>query len=826
MSTLTATIQADTSGFNSAVERANRELKQFDRSNKSLADTMRKTNNVSDIQVQAFNKSVTALSKIKNGYTTNKQSAKILKDEIEKLTRQYKGLSDEAKKGEFGRSMSNVINRAKIELKGLDIELGKSTDKTKIFYEGLSSKNFLNAFNLANITTAVTNLGKIFSKLGDVVVSLSDNLKTNENVLDSWGRAAEGAHSVADSFFRTLAGNAHMSNMFYAYSLGKAKYDADDALGSFYANNAEWYAKILQRTQELKTRKKDGSGATQEEIDSLKEEVNNYYTQAANYVKNRQKAYIKEVEGDFQDPNYNVYVPIELNRYVKADDANKIVEEWQTKLKEKEEELRKEETEKRWMTNIFSDEYEKQAEKVEKLRTEFHSATSEYGALKKLTSMETSHLQKIKEINVQLAQAKQEKERLTGEILEAKETPKKEKTGKEKSEKIRKKISDLHKEDSEIKQQIKELDDNYDKEIQTTKEILAITNDSEMEEHVNASFYKKRTEFLDQRAFLVEQVKKNREELLRLYSGVESDLTSEFWEIHTNILNAKLLEPLDDEYYKTVVDESVEALSRYILSKNLDVKKYMEIVAKETSPSYTDYLGSPEIQDYVSKVETATFLKRANAHTGAWKNGKKGIGMYNFSEYKDSLDVLKEHNELASVASDSVKEIANAWSNVWNVIETGNETLKETMSALGGTVSDFANMFVELSKIQFQAAQASALAKGNESASGLPFPYNLAAMATVTSFLMSSFARFKSIGRFAEGGIVGGSSTIGDYNIARVNSGEMILNGSQQRNLFNLLNNGNSNSTKISGGDIRFRIEGKDIVGAVKNYSNRLNRVR
>jgi len=37
----------------------------------------------------------------------------------------------------------------------------------------------------------------------------------------------------------------------------------------------------------------------------------------------------------------------------------------------------------------------------------------------------------------------------------------------------------------------------------------------------------------------------------------------------------------------------------------------------------------------------------------------------------------------------------------------------------------------------------------------------------------------KSMGAFAEGGIVGGSSMVGDRLIARVNSGEMILNGSQ-----------------------------------------------
>ena len=44
-----------------------------------------------------------------------------------------------------------------------------------------------------------------------------------------------------------------------------------------------------------------------------------------------------------------------------------------------------------------------------------------------------------------------------------------------------------------------------------------------------------------------------------------------------------------------------------------------------------------------------------------------------------------------------------------------------------------------------------------------------------------------SLGAFAEGGIVNGSSYHGDRIVARVNSGEMILNQRQQKNLFDLL---------------------------------------
>lgn len=90
--------------------------------------------------------------------------------------------------------------------------------------------------------------------------------------------------------------------------------------------------------------------------------------------------------------------------------------------------------------------------------------------------------------------------------------------------------------------------------------------------------------------------------------------------------------------------------------------------------------------------------------------------------------------------------------------------------------------------------------------------------ATAMAEMMAMISSIHSATGYATGGIIGGTSYSGDKLVARVNSGEMILNKRQQTNLFNAISSG-----KIGGGDsvssVSFRLRGADIYGALKNYS-------
>lgn len=91
----------------------------------------------------------------------------------------------------------------------------------------------------------------------------------------------------------------------------------------------------------------------------------------------------------------------------------------------------------------------------------------------------------------------------------------------------------------------------------------------------------------------------------------------------------------------------------------------------------------------------------------------------------------------------------------------------------------------------------------------------IAAITAGTAIMISTIAQLQS---FSQGGIFQGSKTVGDHNLARVNSGEMILTKTQQGNLFRILDN---NTAGLGGGVgvSSVRVRGQDLYLALSNYS-------
>lgn len=127
-----------------------------------------------------------------------------------------------------------------------------------------------------------------------------------------------------------------------------------------------------------------------------------------------------------------------------------------------------------------------------------------------------------------------------------------------------------------------------------------------------------------------------------------------------------------------------------------------------------------------------------------------------------------------------------------------------------------ANEAATQSEMKRAAASATAAAAGGASSvASIPIVGPALAVAAVASIVAALLAAFS---KFEKGGIVGGNSYSGDHNIVRANSGEMILNKQQQRNLWDIVN-GKSNGT--SGGQVNFKISGDSLVGVLENHDRR-----
>lgn len=140
-----------------------------------------------------------------------------------------------------------------------------------------------------------------------------------------------------------------------------------------------------------------------------------------------------------------------------------------------------------------------------------------------------------------------------------------------------------------------------------------------------------------------------------------------------------------------------------------------------------------------------------------------------------------------------------------------NGTAQSIVSSLGMIAGESRGFAL----FEIAANTAIGLAKAVQAGAGLPFPTNIPAIGAGTAAVLSGIASAKQVlssaPAFASGGIVNGSSFSGDRVMARVNSGEMILNRSQQANLFGMINRGGSGNerlvTQIAGNDLRIVLE-------------------
>lgn len=169
---------------------------------------------------------------------------------------------------------------------------------------------------------------------------------------------------------------------------------------------------------------------------------------------------------------------------------------------------------------------------------------------------------------------------------------------------------------------------------------------------------------------------------------------------------------------------------------------------------------------------------------------------------------------------DELGEAAGAVGGVFNALgDVTDDSFLKMMGTISGAV---AQILPEVGKL-IPAFQAQSIAAGTAQASAVPFPANLISIATIVSSILGVFS---SLPKFENGGVVGGHSFHGDKILARLNSGELVVNKHDQNRLWDLISQGTrSTNAQMNGASVQFKISGRDLVGVLSNHQNKTSRV-
>lgn len=297
--------------------------------------------------------------------------------------------------------------------------------------------------------------------------------------------------------------------------------------------------------------------------------------------------------------------------------------------------------------------------------------------------------------------------------------------------------------------------------------------------------------------------------------------------LETQKENAKKLEQANKEFnnLNTTYDDKPSSYDSAIKKAEQDngivPTNQDKLDAIREEMDYNDELIAQleELKDIYEALGDAEGLKKVNTALGKIKSRQDVLSTQAKDIADNTIKWEKQKKSMQEVA-DTAGKIGGAFNSLGNAFsQAGNDSVAAAMQIMGSVAQMTSDIIPQIIDI-IEAKQAQAMAAGTASASALPFPANIGAIATIVATIASTFASIMStVGAFADGGIVGGGSTIGDHMIARVNAGEMILNGRQQANLFKMINDGQEANKSNVNVTVSGKVRGKDLELVLANLN-------
>ena len=290
---------------------------------------------------------------------------------------------------------------------------------------------------------------------------------------------------------------------------------------------------------------------------------------------------------------------------------------------------------------------------------------------------------------------------------------------------------------------------------------------------------------------------------------------------------------------KELIDKGFKVAGKEI--QNI-ITKYREFIQMPTAPPK---LEIPDYETVDIEMEQATAVlgemnrKYAEAATyakvfgneqtllqdklAAVDDAMRDLISQGFDEHSEAVQNLKDEYEYLRKQLMLLGQPFNALNYLMEQLSTtfkdtameGAESFQEFASTMLNSVRDIIGGMIA----QGVAAMVSGALK--DWATKVPFGYLLAPAAAAVAGGLAKTAFNSLIPAFESGGIVPGVNYSGDNILARVNSGEMIINKIQQARLMQMISAGGSSSNNMNG-EVRFKIKYDYLEGVlVKGRSKR-----
>lgn len=820
MANLSVILQADTAGFNAAMDKAKALVDQFSKTIDSHKD-------VTSGQVQAYNRVVNALTKVTDGTRTAQQQEKILTQNIKELKIQFANLSEEAKTGDFGKSISNSIKTANSQLAQLRTQMAQASDATKNFGKenstaseasnGLSNALSLNLLRLGKIGVVLMAAKQAF---GPLISAMEENETAADNLAEAWS-AAESAFTAFKISLTTADFSNLLRNLDEIIKTGREAARSLDTLetNTGIRNNmlADLRAKDAKDKLIIRDKKStpQQKKAAQNRIEARKPKLANAAKEQAkenldhvyDLIEKRlaegtitEKTVGRKNFAQIKEKVYKSFLEKQKlgtisYKYDQSVDPMLGINQRLTKTVD--------------LDDLFGD---KARNKINPfIQAASNSLEQSYNYMSQMTRYSQKDIKTTTNTNTttntRVEQRKTGLAKLEDDLYKLEQKKANMPIEADFTE-INKQIEDKKKEIHAAKVKMGIIVEKTG--LEKLEDDLAKLKHTKATMDVNGDFTEINKQIAD---------KEKEIEQAEIKMGIREDPK-------TTMLN-KFSSSLSELYNSKRDTDTVESYNSLDFLEEKDEmtqnKDRLRQIDAEKNANATLISSIYELLDLYKELEgTAPFklaLEFANDLDKEMEDLNKEIGVIvtRCLELNDAQKRQEKAGENIETWQSSLTGLGSTFSSIGDAVGgTTGEILNMTSTVLSTT----AQMIPQI--ISLTAADGSAaLAAVTKSGAALPYPANIFAIAAGVAAVVSALST-----TFADGGIFGGAGTVGDLNIARVNKGEMILNGTQQSRLFNLLNGQGGYSDVMAGGnDVKFIIKGKNLEGVRTNYYKRQSRL-